>query len=164
MSERPPASGPRWQAQCGIAGALLLLAAVLWRDMYNLPASAAIGVGPGVALKLVSGIVGLLGVAHLVTAWRAWRRGPSGPTDRGNKASLAAVIAGLLGMILALEFGAGFVPSAAWLFVLTAIGFGEKLCLRLVAIGAALPLLVYLFFTKALSLALPAGPLERLLG
>ena len=33
-----------------------------------------------------------------------------------------------------------------------------------VAIGAVLSVAVYLFFTKALSLALPAGPPERLIG
>ena len=53
--------------------------------------------------------------------------------------------------------------SSLWLFALTARGFGERIGPKLLGIGAVLSVAVYLFFTKALSLALPAGPLERLL-
>jgi putative tricarboxylic transport membrane protein len=164
VSEQSASAGPRWQAQCGIAVALLLVAAALWFDARNLPASPAVGVGPGAALRLVAILVAILGVAHFVSAWRARAAGLSVALDRGNKASLGLVMAGLVGQIVLLELGAGFVLSALWLFALTARGFGEPLRPRLLAIGAVLALAVYLFFTKALSLALPAGPLERLLG
>lgn len=164
MSQDRVPAGPRWQTQCGIAVALLLLAAVLWFDARHLPVSLAVGVGPGAALRLVAAIVALLGIAHFASAWRARQQGMDRATDTGNQPSLALIMAGLVGQILLLELGAGFVLSSLCLFTLTARGFGERISIKLLAIGAALPLAVYLFFTKALSLALPAGPLERLLG
>ena len=129
-----------------------------------MPAPPAVGVGPTAALRLVGALVALLGLAHFVSAWRTHQRGLDTATDRGNQASLALVLAGLVGQIALLEAGAGFIASALWLFTLTARGFGEPLRARLLGIGAALSLAVHLFFTKALSLSLPAGPLERLLG
>jgi putative tricarboxylic transport membrane protein len=156
--------GPRWQTQCGIGVALLLVAAALWFDARQLPAPPAVGVGPSAALRLVGVLVAVLGVAHFVSAWRARQAGQSGATDRGNHASLGIVLAALIGQIALLEIGAGFILSSLWLFALTARGFGERMAPKLAAIGAVLSIVVYLFFTKALSLALPAGPLERLIG
>jgi putative tricarboxylic transport membrane protein len=156
--------GPRWQTQCGIGVALLLAAAALWFDAGRLPPPPAVGVGPSAALRLVGVLVALLGLAHLVGAWRARRAGHAASTDRGNHASLGIVLAALVGQIALLEAGAGFIASSLWLFALTARGFGERLSPKLLAIGAVLSVAVYLFFTQALSLALPAGPLERLIG
>lgn len=164
MSDTSAPEGPRWQTQCGIGVALLLVAAALWFDARHLPASPAVGVGPTAALHLVAVLVAVLGLAHFVSAWRARRQGLDAATDRGNKTSLALVLAGLVGQIVLLEAGAGFVASSLWLFALTARGFGERVRLKVLAIGAVLAVAVYLFFTKALSLALPVGPLERLLG
>lgn len=156
------AAGPRWQTQCGIGVGLLLVGAALWFDAGKLPAPAALGVGPGAALKLVGAFVALLGLAHFVSAWSARRAGHATATDRGDHVSLAIVLAALAGQIVLLEVGAGFILASLWLFALTARGFGEKLSAKSLGIGATLALAVYLFFTKALSLALPAGPLERL--
>ncbi|WP_186511118.1 tripartite tricarboxylate transporter TctB family protein [Caenimonas sedimenti] len=164
MSEPGAPAGPRWQTQCGIGVALLLTAAALWFDIRNLPVSPAVGVGPSAALKLVGAIVAILGLCHFIGAWRARKVRHSQAVDHGNRASLAIVLAALVGQILLLEVGAGFIFSSLWLFALTARGFGERVGPKSVAIGATLAILVYLFFTKALSLALPAGPLERLFG
>ena len=164
MSESGAPPGPRWQTQCGIGVALLLVAAALWFDARQLPPPPAVGVGPSAALRLVGVLVALLGLAHFVTAWRARQAGHVASTDRGNHASLGIVLAALVGQIALLEVGAGFVASSLWLFALTARGFGERIGPKLIAIGAVLSVAVYLFFTQALSLALPAGPLERLIG
>lgn len=164
MSAASAPAGPRWQTQCGIGVALLLVAVVLWFDARQLPPSPAVGVGPSVALQLVGVLVAALGLAHFVSAWRARRQGLAAAADRGNRSSLALVMAGLVGQIVLLELGAGFIASSLWLFALTARGFGERVGVKLLAIGALLALAVYLFFTKALSLTLPLGPLERLLG
>jgi putative tricarboxylic transport membrane protein len=164
VSDTSAPAGPRWQTQCGIGVALLLIAAALGFDARQLPASPAVGVGPSAAPQLVSVLVALLGIAHFVSAWRARAAGHAAATDRGNLASLGIVLAGLVGQILLLEVGGGFIASSLWLFALTARGFGERIGVKLLAIGALLSVLVYLFFTKALSLALPAGPLERLIG
>jgi putative tricarboxylic transport membrane protein len=164
VSDASAPAGPRWQTQCGIGLALLLIAAALWLDARNLPVSPAVGVGPSAAPKLVGALVALLGVAHFVSAWRARLAGHDQASDRGNHPSLFMVLAALIGQIVLLEVGAGFIVASLWLFALTTRGFGERIGPRPVAIGAALSVVVYLFFTKALSLALPAGPLERLLG
>jgi putative tricarboxylic transport membrane protein len=164
VSDTSAAPGPRWQTQCGIGVVLLLVAAALWFDTRQLPASPAVGVGPVAALKLVSLLVTALGIAHFVAAWRARAAAGVTATDRGNHTSLGIVLAALVGQILLLEMGGGFIVSSVWLFALTARGFGERIGGKLLAIGATLSVLVYLFFTKALSLALPAGPLERLIG
>ena len=158
------AAGPRWQTQVGIGVALLLVAAVLWHDARRLPPGPAMGVGPAAALWLVGGLVAILGLAHFVSAWRERQAGHSKAGDRGNHTSLGIVLAALVGQIVILEIGGGFIISSVWLFALTARGFGEKLGPKLLGIGFAISLGVYLFFTKALSLALPAGPLERLMG
>lgn len=156
-------AGPRWQVQVGVGMALLLVAAALWFDARNLPAPPTVGVGPTAAMRLVGAFVGVLGLAHFASAWRSRQAVglPDADAEPGNKGSLALVLGGLVGQILLLELGAGFVLSALWLFLLTARGFGQPIGAKAVGIGAALALSVYLFFTRALSLALPAGPLER---
>lgn len=161
--------GPRWRTQAAIGvGLLALAAAVVW-DAQRLPPGAGVGVGPAAAMKLIGGFVALLGVAHVVGAWR--RRAQllatgeiEAPADRGNHASLAWVFGALVGLIVILQVGGGFVLGSAWLFVGTARGFGQKISAKSVVIGVVLSVAVYLFFTQALSLALPSGPLERLLG
>jgi len=158
------AAGPRWQTQVGIGVALLVVAAVLWFDAGRLPPAPSVGVGPSAALRLVGVLVALLGLAHFVSAWRARQAGIVEARDRGNHTSLGIVLAALIGQIVLLEIGGGFIVSSVWLFALTARGFGERIGPKLLGIGVAISFAVYLFFTKALSLALPAGPLERLLG
>ena len=97
MSDAGAAQGPRWQTQCGIGIALLVIAGALWFDAHRLPASPAVGVGPSVALRIVGLLVGLLGLAHFASAWRARRLAPAQAPDRGNRASLGLVLAALAG-------------------------------------------------------------------
>lgn len=153
--------GPRPRTQAVIGAALVALAVALWIDASKLPPPPVAGVGPSAAPRVVGVLVAVLGVAHWVAAWRG--RGRTLVVDRGNHRSLAWVLAALLGLILMLEVGGGFVLGAAWLFVATARGFGERLRPRSLLLGFGLSLLVYLFFTRVLSLALPSGPLERML-
>lgn len=160
----PPSThdaGPRSRTLGGIGAVLVALGAALWIDAVSLPPPAVMGVGPSAAPRLVGVLLLGLGVAHGVSAWRL--RGVALRPDRGNHRSLAWVMAALLGLVAALELGGGFVLGSAWLFVATARGFGEPVRLRSVALGLGLSLAVYLFFTRVLSLALPAGPLERVL-
>jgi putative tricarboxylic transport membrane protein len=153
-------AGPRPVALAAIGAGLLVMAAAVWIDAAHLPAPAA-GVGPAVAPRIVSVLLAVLGIAHGVAAWRS--RGSRVRADRGNHRSLTWVMGALLGLIAVMQLGGGFVLGAAWLFIGTARGFGEPIRLRSVLIGIVLSLLVYLFFTQALSLALPSGPIERLL-
>lgn len=154
-------AGPQPRALALIGAGLLGLAAALWIDAARLPAPAIGGVGPSAAPRLVGALLFGLGIAHLLAAWRI--RGLRIEADRGNHRSLAWVMAALIGLMAILHVGGGFVAGAAWLFVATARGFGERIGPRPIALGAGLSALVYLFFTRALSLGLPAGPLERAL-
>ena len=163
------AAGPGWRTQLGIGAVLLVIALVVWVDALKLPAPSTVGVGPSAAMRLVAVFVALIGAAHGIAAWRARARVRAGehagsPPSRGNRAALAWVLAGLLGLIGILQLGGGFVAAATWLFVGTARGFGERLSPKSLVAGVMLSALVYTFFTKVLSLALPAGPLERLFG
>jgi putative tricarboxylic transport membrane protein len=156
----PGPAGPRPRTQAAIGAGLLALAAALWLEANRMPPPHIGGVGPSAALRLVGALLAGLGVAHLVGAWR--QRAPA-PPERGHHAALAWVLSALVGLMVVLGAGGGFVLGAAWLFVATARGFGEPIALKSIALGVGLCGLVYLFFTRALSLALPAGPFERLL-
>lgn len=158
-------SGPRPGVIAGIGVALLAIAALVLIEAQGLAPGAVRGVGPAAALRLVAVLLGVLGVVHLIAALRARRARPAGEVAavRGNHAALAWVLAALGGLMLILQFGGGFILASTWLFALTARGFGQRLGVRSIGIGLVLSTAVYLFFTKALSLALPGGPLERLL-
>ncbi len=155
MSPRPAGTAAVGVALLGLAGLVLF-------DAQALPPGTGPGVGPAVAMRLVAGLVALLGAAHLVQAWRGRAApAPAASAQPVNRAALGWVLGGLAGLMLILQAGGGFVLASAWLFALTARGFGVPLGWRPIGIGAALSLLVYGFFTKALSLGLPAGALER---
>lgn len=160
-------AGPGWRTQFGIGVVLVAVAAAIWLDATRLPPPAAVGVGPSAAMRLVSVLVALLGVAHFVVAWRHRARTAAHaekPLPIGNRAALAWVLGGLLGLIAILQLGGGFILAATWLFVGTACGFGERVSVKSVVAGLVLTTIIYLFFTKGLSLGLPAGPVERLFG
>ncbi|MCX7893622.1 MAG: tripartite tricarboxylate transporter TctB family protein [Burkholderiales bacterium] len=122
------------------------------------------GIGPSFMPAMVSAgtiIVGAwLAFEALTGGWR--NRSPEDPAARGEHAFLPAafawVSAGLLAQ-MALIGLAGFVLSSALLFACVARGFGSRRALRDAAIGLALALVVYFFFTRALSVNLPAGRL-----
>jgi len=161
--------GPGWRAQIAIGIALGLVALAVWGDAQRLPAPPTVGVGPAAAMRLVAVFVALVAFAHFVAAWRTRSRAEpltagDGMSTHGNLASLAWVLGALIGLIVILEAGGGFVFASTWLFAATSRGFGERWSAKSVGLGFALSAAVYLFFTKALSLGLPAGPLERLVG
>jgi putative tricarboxylic transport membrane protein len=118
-------------------------------------------------MHLVAALVGILGIAHWIAAWRQRAKLAASGAVRtllhGNHAALAWVLGSLIGLIAILQFGGGFIAGSTWLFAGTARAFGERLSIKSFAIGIVLASLVYAFFTKALSLSLPAGPIERLL-
>ncbi len=122
------------------------------------------GIGPSFMPAMVSAgtiIVGAwLAFEALTGGWR--NRSPEAPAERGEHAFLPAafawVSAGLLAQ-MALIGLAGFVLSSALLFTCVARGFGSRRAWRDAAIGLALALVVYFFFTRALSVNLPVGKL-----
>lgn len=167
MSDAPQSSpaGPRPKAAAGIGIVLLLLAVLTFVDSQRLPPGSAMGVGPAAAMRLVALLVAVLGLAHLWTAFRGRKLPPpdAATVEPVNRAALAWVLGSLVGLMLILQFGGGFIAASSWLFVLSARGFGARIGPKSIGIGVTLSFAVYLFFSKALSLGLPTGPLERLL-
>ena len=167
MSE-PTVEGPGWHALATVAAVLFGLAAVIGLDVTRMAPAQAVGVGPTAVMRLVAVLLVVLGVAHIVAALRL-RAATHGKTSSEldevltNRPALGWVLGGLIGMILVLQFGGGFVLGSTWLFAATARAFGQPIRIKSPAIGLVLAALVYAFFTQALSLSLPAGPLERLL-
>lgn len=145
---------------CGLG----ILAAVTWMDALRLSDVGSIGVGPAVSMKLIGSLLGLLGAAHLLAAFRP---SPAATPVEGepltNRHALAWVLGGLMAMIGILVVEAGFILAAAIVFVCTARAFGKPLISLSPVYGLTMSILVYAFFTKGLTLALPSGPLERLL-
>ena len=83
--------------------------------------------------------------------------------SRPNSGAILWIALGLVALIAGIGFGAGFIPAMALLFAATARAFGRTAIVTDLVIGLVLAFVVYLMFTKLLTLALPEGPLERLL-
>jgi putative tricarboxylic transport membrane protein len=167
MSE-PEANGPGWHALATVAVVLFGLAAVIGYDVTRMAPAQAVGVGPTAVMRMVAVLLTVLGLAHVVAALRLRASLHGKKTSEldlvlTNRAALGWVLGGLVGMILILQFDGGFVVGSTWLFAATARAFGQPIRVKSPAIGFVLAAAVYAFFTKALSLSLPAGPLERLL-
>ena len=136
-------------------------------------------VGPKDIPMMVGAILALLGLA---LAWQGWRAKPAprldppvvmdapgsvldAPGTGGGTIDwmpLAAIGIGLVQQILLFEF-LGFVPTAAILFFCVAFGFGSRRFLRDVVIAILLAIVVYIGFTRALRVPLPAGLFAGLL-
>lgn len=156
---------PAWRAPLAVGLTLLVLGGLTLADAYRVAESVGPGVGPSAAMKLIAGLLVLLGIAHLVQAGRKAKQTlVFEAADKVNLRSLAWVLGGLVLQIVALSLGLGFIISSTILFTATACGFGRSIKSWGPVYGLVLTTLVYLFFTKALSLSLPMGPLEQLLG
>jgi putative tricarboxylic transport membrane protein len=138
---------------------LLGLAALTAWDAGTLTVTSVYGMGPQAVPYLVAGGLVLLALGHVLAALRG---APRRPEDVDWRAVLW-IGSGLAALIAAIGLGAGFVPAVALLFAATARAFGRDAIAADLAIGLVLGLLVYLGFTKLLTLSLPLGPLERLL-
>jgi putative tricarboxylic transport membrane protein len=73
------------------------------------------------------------------------------------------MIGGLVALIATIWLGGGFIPATTLLFAATARAFGRRALVVDLVIGFVIGVLVYLAFTRLLTLSLPEGPLERLL-
>jgi putative tricarboxylic transport membrane protein len=156
---------PAWRAPFFVGLTLLVLGALTLFDAYRVAVSVGPGVGPSAAMKLIAGLLVLLGIGHLVQAARSAKETHVlEAKEKVNLVSLAWVLGGLVLQIVALGLGLGFIISSTILFVATACGFGRSIKSWGPVYGLILTTLVYLFFTKALSLSLPMGPLEQLFG
>ena len=114
------------------------------------------GIGPNFMPGLVSFGLIVLGCWLLFEALGGGWRNASPHEGVFQRSPFLWVSAGLFAH-MALIAWAGFVLAAAVLFVFVARGFGSHRFLRDLAIGVALALAIFLFFTQVLNVNLPAG-------
>ena len=156
----PPLAIPRADRRALIMGAALLLVALaVVLDAAGQTLSATYGVGPTAMPYAVAALLAALGAGHVVAAFRDGMPLP----DEADWGAIGWITLGLIGLLLCIGLGAGFVPATTLLFALTARAFGRRALLADAGIGFALGVAIYLLFDKVLTLGLPAGPLERLL-
>jgi putative tricarboxylic transport membrane protein len=117
------------------------------------------GVGPTAMAYVVAVGLLLLVLGNLIMAWR----GELPAREPVDPKAIALILGGQLALIALIGLGAGFIAATAVLFVATAAAFGRRAVLADLAIGIVLGAVIYVVFVKLLTLALPAGPLERLL-
>ena len=138
---------------------LLLLAAVTAWDANSMQVRANFGVGADAASYLVAVMLALLALCHVVVAFR----GAGFEADRIDYTAVGWVGLALLGLVGTLWVGGGFILGTTLLFAFTARAFGRRALLVDLLIGAGLGLIIFLLFHGLLTLALPEGPLERLI-
>jgi putative tricarboxylic transport membrane protein len=146
------------RAGVAIAVLLFLLAAVIFWDMASLQLATTYGVGPKAMPLVVASFLALLAVGNLVMALR----GEFPPREDFDPKSLLLILGGFVALIAIIALGGGFIPATAILFAATAAAFGRHALLTDFAIGFVLAVVVYLMFSKVLTLSLPMGPIERL--
>jgi putative tricarboxylic transport membrane protein len=142
-----------------IGVALLALSAAIAWDFTSLQLTSTYGIGPKAMPIIVAGGLAILAIANLVIAWR----GDLPERESYDPKPVVLILGGLAALIAIIEFGGGFIPAIAVLFTATAAAFGRRAILTDFVIGAVLALIVFLLFSKLLTLSLPIGPLERLM-
>jgi putative tricarboxylic transport membrane protein len=163
MSETPSEENGRQSADIAglvIAFGLLCLAALCFWDVWELGSGPSYSqVGPAAASQIVGGGLIILAILNGLAAWRGHFI-ESEPYDLG---AVLIIVTGFAVLIAIIALGSGFIPGMTIIFAATSYAFGRRTPLLDLAIGLALSVMVYLIFTKLLTLSLPAGPLERLL-
>lgn len=152
---------PRDRAQVTIACFLIALALFIFWQVQLIPADGGYSaVGPRFTPMLIGvGILIVGGVLLYEALSRGWR-GIEGtePPEAFYAAAFLWIAGGLLLHMIVIGF-IGFTLASTLLFTLVARGFGSRRVVHATLIGFVLAALVFLFFTRVLSLALPASPL-----
>jgi putative tricarboxylic transport membrane protein len=141
-----------------IAVALAVVAVVLVVDASRIQANVVYGMGPQAMPILIAIGLGVLAAGNLINALRG---GDAEPEEMDFRPVLL-ILAGLALMISVIGLGGGFIPAMTLLFAATATAFGRRAIATDLAIGFVIATVIYLAFSKLLTLSLPAGPLERL--
>jgi putative tricarboxylic transport membrane protein len=141
-----------------IAAVLLALAITIFWDTSVLALAPTYGVGPKAMGYVIAGGLAILAVGNFVLAWR--NQFP--PREEWDPKAVVLILGGFAALIAIIAFGGGFIPATALLFATTAAAFGRRAFHIDLLIGLVLATVAYLAFDKLLTLALPAGPIERL--
>jgi putative tricarboxylic transport membrane protein len=142
-----------------IAAALALLAVVLVVDALRIQANVVYGLGPQAMPILVAVGLAILAAGNLINAFGGGDVEPEAMDFR----PVLLILAGLAMMITLIGIGGGFIPAMTVLFATTATAFGRRAIIADIIIGFVIAAVIYLAFSKLLTLGLPQGPLERLL-
>jgi putative tricarboxylic transport membrane protein len=114
------------------------------------------GIGPNFVPALVAAGLVVLGAWLLFEALSGgWRNRVDQP-EAFHARPFLWISAGLFAH-MALIGPAGFVAASTVLFTCVARGFGSRRFLRDLAVGVALAVAIYAFFTQFLTVSLPAG-------
>ncbi len=136
-----------------------LAALIVWDTAHIGGAAAYARIGPtAFPYAIAAGLV-VLAAATAISAWR----GGFPRRERDSIGSIAWIVGGLAAQMLLLTT-AGFSIATGLMFAAIARSFGRGPLWFTIPVGIALSFAAWLFFAKALQLALPAGPLERLVG
>jgi putative tricarboxylic transport membrane protein len=141
-----------------IAGLLAALAILIAWDTSNLTLTSVYGVGPKAMPIVVAVGLAILAVGNFINGMK----GDLPAREKINNKAIIRILGGLAALMAVIGLGGGFIIATALLFAMTAAAFGRKALHIDLAIGFVLATVVYLVFSKLLSLALPAGPLEHL--
>lgn len=152
------------------AAAAVLFAAFVIPAFVSVPASVkAAPLSPAFLPYVLTGLIGLLG---LVCAGQAmFGRGVPKEDGEGfdparhwplSAALLAALLAAVFAAFWWLPERVGMLPVAVGTMAAMLLAGGERNVLRLVLVAVAVPVLIWLFFTKVAMVPLPEGPLEAL--
>lgn len=151
-------SKPANRAAVVVGILLFALATITYWDASQMAVRATYGMSASAASYLIASFLVVLGIGHLFSAFK-----PSDvEVEEADWRAIGWVGLALAGLIGSIAGGGGFVLGTTLLFVCTARAFGRRALAVDFCIGAVLSLLVYLFFTRLLTLALPQGPLENL--
>jgi putative tricarboxylic transport membrane protein len=157
MPTKAPSSLNRTPAV--IAVVLFAVAAITCWDASQMTTRATYGMSASGASYFVALLFLVLGLGHLVSAFK-----PSDiEIETADWKAVAWIGLALAGLVASIWLGGGFILGSTLLFAFTARAFGRKALLVDVCLGAVIGMFVFLLFNKLLTLALPQGPLERLL-
>lgn len=152
-----PRNSVDW-AGVAIAAALALLAAVLVIDAMRIEANVTYGLGPQAMPIVIAAGLGVLAIGNLVNALR----GGFPAREDMDFRPVSLVLAGLAAMIAIIGLGGGFIPAMTVLFTATATAFGRRAILTDLVIGFVIGTVIYITFSRLLTLSLPSGPIEHL--
>jgi putative tricarboxylic transport membrane protein len=151
----------RDRAQVAIACALIAFAAFVFWQVAEIPADGGYSaVGPRFTPLLIgAGLLGL-GVLLLGSALTTGWKGMEGaqPAERLHAPALLWIVGALVAHMLVIGV-AGFTLASTMLFVMVARGFGSRRVAHDAIVGFVLAVVVFLFFTRVLSVSLPASAL-----
>lgn len=156
------------KGELAFAGSLLALGLVVLYDTYNMEVPPGSGtVGPQIFPYLISGFTIILAISLAIQVLRGNLGQPEGTefgdvVERTDYKTLALVAGSMLTYPLLVE-SAGFVVASVVAFFGVSYAFGSKKLLKNFLIALIFSLVVYVTFTKLLSVELPAGILKGIL-